>query len=300
MSADSKPVDVTFWGTRGSIATPGAGTEKYGGNTACVALTYGGTQLILDAGTGIRNLGAALMAARNGPDPHTPRYHLLLSHTHWDHIQGLPFFAPAYVPGTELTIYGIARRERFLQKILQGQMDENYFPVQMKTLSADVHIREIGPGALHIDDITIQVEPQRFHPGGTVRFRIECGGRRIVYATDVELNACDAAADGDTPAAARDRAAYAAFIEGADLLIGDGQYSETEYEAKAGWGHTSVPVLIRTAAAASVRRLAVFHHDPDHTDAMLDRFQETYAPGGRGPAGPESVFWAREGLTVRL
>ncbi len=300
MNADAQPLTVTFWGTRGSIPTPGANTNRYGGNTACLSVACGDTTVILDAGTGIRALGATLMAARRDePKPQTS-YHLLLSHTHWDHIQGLPFFAPAYAAGTELTIYGAAKRERFLHRVLQGQMDENYFPVQMKMLAADVRIREIGRAALHIGPLTIRTEPQVFHPGGTLRFRIACGDRSVVYATDVELDRSEDATAAD--AAERDaaNARYRTFIGGADLLIGDGQYSETEYAAKQGWGHTSIPVLIRTAAESGVKRVAVFHHDPDHDDDQLDRFQETYAPGGRAVGGGPEVFWAREGLSVTL
>jgi len=300
MSAGEHPLTVTFWGVRGSVPTPGTGTSKYGGNTACLSVTCGDTTVVLDAGTGIRPLGAHLMAARHDDPHHRPCYHLLLSHTHWDHIQGLPFFAPAYVAGTTLTIYGAAKRERFLSRILQGQMDENYFPVQMKMLAANVTIREIGKDVLQIGPLAIRTQPQVFHPGGTLRFRITCGDRSIVYATDVEIDQPEGAPDDVAAERAAADARYRDFVKGADLLIGDGQYSETEYASKQGWGHTSIPVLIRTAAESAVKRVAVFHHDPDHDDDQLDRFQATYAPDGRAAAGGPEVFWAREGLSVTL
>ncbi len=290
----AKHLLVTFWGTRGSISTPGASTEKYGGNTPCVSVRCGDTCVILDAGTGIRNLGIKLAPeARARPGT---THHLLLSHTHWDHIQGFPFFEPAYIKGANLVVYGSPQRERFLEAILQGQMDVNYFPVEMKAMSANVKIRELSSDTITIGDVTITVQEQVCHPGGSVRYRIEAGGRRIVYATDVELDAIFAAPveTDETRALADD---YRAFIEGVDLLIGDGQYTPEEYQTKRDWGHTTIPTLLRVAHEQGVRALAVFHHDPDHSDSRLDRFALEY---GRPytDATPMNVFWAREGMTV--
>jgi len=299
MTPETKPktVTVTFWGTRGSISTPGSGTEKYGGNTPCVSVTCGGSSLILDAGTGIRMLGIRL--ASQIKEEGSREQHILLSHTHWDHIQGLPFFRPAYMPETNLFIYGSAQKERFLESILRGQMDNNYFPVQMKELAANISIREFKDRFITIGGIEVEIQEQVLHPGGSIRFRIRVGGKTLVYATDVELNA---AFEPDTPSPKMQKLAdeYRAFIKDADLLIADGQYSESEYAAKKGWGHTSVPLLTRVAHEAHVRQLAVFHHDPEHSDTFFDLMAQQYEPVYRNASPPMHVFWAREGVPVEL
>ncbi len=294
---DTQKVKVTFWGTRGSISTPGGATEKYGGNTPCVTMVYGKSPIILDAGTGIRALGIQLATdmKKNGPGIQ----HILLSHTHWDHIQGLPFFKPAYMPGANLVIYGSAQKERFLESILRGQMDVNYFPVQMKELAANVSIREFEDRFISIGDIDVEIQEQKLHPGGSIRFRLRAGGKTVIYATDVELNA---AFEPPTPTAKTRKLAedYRNFIKGADLLIADGQYTAEEYEDKKGWGHTSVPLIVRIAIEQKVRQLAVFHHDPEHADAFFDSMTAQYAPLGQNASPPMEIFWAREGVTLEL
>jgi phosphoribosyl 1,2-cyclic phosphodiesterase len=289
---------ASFWGTRGSISTPGSSTEKYGGNTPCVSVHYGDSTIILDAGTGVRPLGLDLAERIRSGDAPSPQ-HILLSHTHWDHIQGLPFFEPAYMPDTELIIYGSPQKESFLEAILRGQMDINYFPVEMKELAANVTIREVAGQRIEIGGIKIDIQEQVCHPGGSVRFRLEADGKRIVYATDVELNAFF---EPETPSQQMDdlAAEYRDFVSGADLLIADGQYTEDEYARKQGWGHTSVPILLRVAHDQGVKQLAVFHHDPEHSDMLIDELWHRYAPAYRTAESPMNVFWAREGMTVEI
>jgi len=288
---------VTFWGTRGSISTPGSGTEKYGGNTSCVSVRYGDVDIILDAGTGIRNLG--LRIAREYEDmSHWPDIHVLLSHTHWDHIQGLPFFQPAYEEGVSLNIYGSQKKGRFLESILRGQMDVDYFPVGMSALAADVAITELHERHVTIGPIDIEWEEQVFHPGGSVRYRITTGGRRIVYSTDVELDGMFCGADSEETA--RLSAEYLDFVREADLLIADGQYTAGEYTHYVGRGHTSIPMLLNVAHQAKVKQLAVFHHDPEHTDAVLDKLWADYRPSYADAEPPMSLFWSREGLTIAV
>lgn len=295
--SSTTPVSITFWGTRGSISTPGSSTEKYGGNTPCVSVRHGQQSIILDAGTGIRALGIRLASQIRIEGPGTQ--HILLSHTHWDHIQGLPFFQPAYIKDCNLVIYGSAQKERFLESILSGQMDVNYFPVQMKELAANISIREFEDRFMTIGDIDIAMQEQILHPGGSIRFKIMAGDRKVVYATDVELNAIF---EPDEPTRETQRLAdeYSDFIRDADLLIADGQYSESEYAQKKGWGHTSVPLLLKVAQAAAVRQLAVFHHDPEHSDAFFDTMEQQYEPMYRTATPPMKVFWAREGMTIDL
>lgn len=293
----SPGMSVTFWGTRGSISTPGGSTEKYGGNTPCVSVHYGESSIILDAGTGIRVLGIHLASQMKTEGPRAQ--HILLSHTHWDHIQGLPFFQPAYMPGMDLIIYGSSQKERFLESILRGQMDINYFPVQMKELAANVSIREFEDRFITIGDINIEIQEQVLHPGGSIRFRIRAGGKTVIYSTDVELNA---AFEPEQPTAKTKKLAaeYRAFIQDADLLIADGQYSAEEYAGKKGWGHTSVPLLLRVAHEQNVRQLAVFHHDPEHSDVFFDTMSQQYAPAYLKASPPMQLFWAREGTTIEL
>ena len=244
---------VTFWGTRGSISAPGRTTEKYGGNTPCVTSENQGTMVILDAGTGIRNLGIELV--REAESRKQPlQIHLFLSHTHWDHIQGLPFFLPAYLKDTKLTIYGSPKKESFLASVLKHQMDYDYFPVSMSALTANVHIQEMSGKSIHLGPFTIDWEEQGFHPGGSVRYRFSAHGKKVVYATDVELDLVFGKdkRTKEKEAAAR---AYLRFVHGVDLLIADGMFSEEGYPGRVGWGHASIPAVIEAAAKAEVKDL---------------------------------------------
>jgi phosphoribosyl 1,2-cyclic phosphodiesterase len=289
---------VTFWGTRGSISTPGRITEKYGGNTPCVSIRFNDTQIILDAGTGIRNLGVELVEEIKREDNPT-LLHLFLSHTHWDHIQGLPFFLPSYHKNTKLIIYGSHRKERFLASILKEQMDFDYFPVSMSSFAADISIREMNDKVIQIGPLVIDWQEQVYHPGGSVRYKISTNGNKIVYATDVELNRMfDNLKDNDiNENLARD---YMNFISDADLLIADAQYTEEEYPEKVGWGHSSVHVLLDIAFKSNVKQLAVFHHDPQHSDKFLDDLWMENRSKYSSKDRKMDVFWAREGMTLAI
>ncbi|MBA4387156.1 MAG: MBL fold hydrolase [Verrucomicrobia bacterium] len=298
----SKPAQasmyVTFWGTRGSISTPGGRTEKYGGNTPCVSVRYKNTLIILDAGTGIRNLGLEL--AQQAQRTNTPLHiHLLLSHTHWDHIQGLPFFAPAYLQNSKISIYGSPNKEIFLESILQRQMDVNYFPVDMAALAAELTIIEISGNKIDIGPITVDWQEQVYHPGGSVRYRLSVGDRSIIYATDIELDQIFHP-DKSNAKIRKIQKEYCSFIRGADLLIADGQYTAREYPAMKGWGHTSISTITDIAAEQRVKQLAVFHHDPQHSDTMLDKLWADYAQKHNTKEAETKVFWAREGLTLAI
>jgi len=298
-----KPVNgskvlVTFWGTRGSISTPGRITEKYGGNTSCVTIRHRDTFLILDAGTGIRNLGIEL--AEEFCEQGLPRrLHLFLSHTHWDHIQGLPFFEPAYNKTTKMTIYGSPRKGRFLGSILKGQMDSEYFPVGMSAFSAGIAIKEISAEAIELGELTVDWQEQFHHPGGSVRYRIRVDGKRIVYATDVELDRIFRGHNRSEEDKAMGRA-YLDFVEEADLLIGDGQYTGAEYGIKAGWGHSTIDVLLEAGYRGRVKQLAVFHHDPQHSDKFLDNLSAKNRSRYHSDYEGMNIFWAREGLTLAI
>lgn len=288
---------LTFWGTRGSISTPGSSTEKYGGNTPCISVKYSDTEIILDAGTGIRNLGIHL-AQEIQRKASNKTLRLFLSHTHWDHIQGLPFFTPAYMPETKLAIYGSPKKESFLDSILSRQMDVNYFPVEMNALAADISINEISEEKIQLGEMEVDWQEQVVHPGGSVRYRLTAGNKRIVYATDVELDKLI-----DNPSienGAQMLEEYREFIHEADLLIADGQYTGDEYPQRVGYGHTSIPALVGIANEENVKQLAVFHHDPLHSDTMIDKLWRNFAPQFASQQTPMNLFWAREGMTIAI
>lgn len=225
--------------------------------------------------------------------------HIFLSHTHWDHIQGLPFFSPSYQEDTELTIYGSSRKGRFLASILHEQMDYEYFPVSMSSLKADINIKEIGEEKIRFGPLTIECQEQLFHPGGSVRYKVRLNDRQIIYATDVELDKM-INMDGKNGENSKHLREFMDFISGADLLIADAQYTEDEYSQKAGWGHTSVPVLLDTAYKSNVKQLAVFHHDPQHSDKFLDKlYMENRSKYLEGDKKME-LFWAREGMSLAI
>jgi phosphoribosyl 1,2-cyclic phosphodiesterase len=289
---------VTFWGTRGSISTPGRTTEKYGGNTPCVSVQHQDTNIILDAGTGIRALGLQLAKQLEGKKDNLS-LHLFLSHTHWDHIQGLPFFEAAYIKGTELVIYGSSKKGRFLESILKRQMDVDYFPLGLSEMAAEIKIQEISEETISLGSVVVDWEEQIFHPGGSVRYRLTAGSKRVAYATDVELDRIvrPEYRDSDSDAFVED---YLNFVQGVDLLIADGQYADEEYPKKKGYGHTSIPVIMELAEKANVKQLAIFHHEPQHSDKILDSmWKECQAKYGEAD-NSLNVFWAREGMTLAL
>ena len=268
---------IKFWGVRGSIASPGPDTAGVGGNTSCVEVRCGATRLILDAGTGIRRLGDALLG--QGPVEAT----LLLSHLHWDHIQGLPFFVPAYVPSTRLEIVGSAGGVSSLGAVLAGQMTAPVFPVRLDELGADLRLREVRSG----DTFAVgeaRVRALRLnHPGGVLAYRIEHEGRSVVYATDTEHYACV-------------DPALRALAEGADALIYDSQYTPEEYRgdtgrSRVGWGHSTYVAGAELAREAGVGQYILFHHDPTRSDAGVDdlerRARELFAPSVAAREGME-------------
>lgn len=253
---------LTFWGTRGSIPTPGPRTARYGGNTPCVGVTDGGgTLLVLDAGSGLRPLGAALASERRPVSAH-----LLLTHTHWDHIQGLPFFRPLAVRGNTLHIYGAAQAGVPLEEILHRQMDPSVFPVPLEALAATLAITPVAEGAFEVDGFRVQAFRLR-HPGTTLGYRLRPpdGGREVAYVTDNELGP-----GGDYAVPPDWRARLVAFLSGADTLIHDAMYAESIIAARRGWGHSTPAEAVDLAAEAGCRRLVLFHHDPENDDEAVD------------------------------
>lgn len=262
-------MEVTFWGTRGSIATPGPTTVRYGGNTACVSVRpREGPLLVLDAGTGIRLLGQQIEAWRGSPAEQTEIV-LLLSHGHWDHIQGFPFFAPAYDRRYRIQILGASSGTKHLHQMLSDQMERTYFPVPWEGLQAETTFTELSNTPLTFGSLRATGFPIR-HPGGGLGYRIQEGDTALVYLTDNELPA------PDTP----EWAGFVRFCAGANFLIHDAHFTDAELERHQGWGHSSQSEAVRLALEAGVQTLALFHHAPERTDTEIDeavsRFRAAY------------------------
>ncbi|MGI9101722.1 MAG: MBL fold metallo-hydrolase [Terriglobales bacterium] len=246
---------VRFWGVRGSLPTPSIANLKYGGNTPCVEVcTNSGQLIILDAGTGIRALGQRLMQEKP-PDGH--RIMLFLTHYHWDHIQGIPFFEPMYVPGNIIYLHGFKTAQASVESALGDQMANPFFPVDPSVMQATRHLYTIGEETLQVGDAVVKTLFLN-HPQGCLGYRIEADGHTIVYATDNEHGSEQH--DRNVRELAR----------GADIFIYDTQYTTEEYEAKRGWGHSTWEVGVDIARETGAKNLILFHHDPDHSDSVLD------------------------------
>ncbi|MBS2027297.1 MAG: MBL fold metallo-hydrolase [Deltaproteobacteria bacterium] len=270
---------VRFWGVRGSIAAGGSEFSGVGGNTSCVEVRAGDELLVFDAGTGLRALGAE-MKPKQG--------HFFFSHLHWDHIQGFPFFGPAFVPGNHFTLHGPGKGAGQLLAALEKQMSQPTFPVTLDAMGARLDFTEVKDG--QVTDIGAARVTARAlnHPGGCLGYRVEVGGKSVVYATDFEP-----LANGDV-----DPVAVALALH-ADVLIADAQYTADEYEGRCGpcrkgWGHNAIHHATALAKAAKVKTLVLFHHDPSHDDIVVQELEEM-AKREFAPARA-----AREGLQLEV
>jgi len=286
---------VTFWGTRGSIPTPGARTARYGGNTPCVAVeTAAGDLVILDAGTGIRPLGVELVERQNG----AVSAEILLSHAHWDHIQGLPHFKPFFAPGNRVRIWGSRQGTTSLEAILRQQMDPAVFPVPLDALSAALTVQQVEPaggeftiGAFRVASIRLR------HPGTTLGYRLTpiAGGPSMAYVTDNELGA-----GGTYSMPPNWRQSFVAFLKGVDLLIHDAMYAPDELDAHRGWGHSTFEEALAVAGEAGVQRLVLFHHEPEHADSVMDKLLAAARQAARAQGKAVEVLAAQEGMELTL
>jgi phosphoribosyl 1,2-cyclic phosphodiesterase len=284
---------VTFWGTRGSIPTPGPNTSRYGGNTPCVAVEGAGGQLVvLDAGTGIRALGLDLVDKQNG----AAKVEILLSHAHWDHIQGLPHFKPFFSPGNSVRIWGSRQGTMSLEAILRQQMDPAVFPVPLDALSAQLTVQQVDTDTFSIGEFRVRTIKLR-HPGTTLGFRLTpaTGGPSMAYVTDNELGL-----GGHYDVPGTWRRDFVTFLNGVDLLIHDAMYTPDELEEHRGWGHSTYEEAVTLAQDAGAKKLVLFHHEPEHDDKEMDALVAAARKSAKQREGSLEVIAAQEGMKVTL
>ena len=269
---------LKFWGVRGSIACPSAKYVAIGGNTSCVEIACGGDRIIFDCGTGIRNLGHWMLRKN------IQHAHIMLSHTHWDHINGFPFFSPLFRPGLHFTIRAghLKSEGPGIREVMAGQMNRPFFPVPLDALKAQLDFEDFkGGDTLDVGRATVRT-CRLNHPDGATGYRVDYRGRSVCYITDTE----------HVPD--RPDENILALVQGADLMIYDCTYTDREFPSKVGWGHSTWQEGVRLCRMANVKRLAIFHHDPDHDDQFLEKLESEARFMWDG------AFLAREGMRVYL
>ncbi|HEX6511060.1 MAG TPA: response regulator [Chloroflexota bacterium] len=294
---------LRFWGTRGSIPVPGPSTVRYGGNTSCVEVQSNGVVIILDCGTGVRELGKELLKTHQPPI----EAHILLGHTHWDHIQGFPFFPPALAPGNRITVYSARGYEKPLREILEGQMDYTYFPIRLTQMASDLAFRELDEETFDIGHVQVKTHFLN-HTVLTMGYRLFSGGKTVVYATDTEPygtfhSTPNGSSDGNGHSgrfAHEGDTRFVSFVEDADVLIHDAQYTDAEYPSKIGWGHSTVEYAIEVALAGRVKHLVLFHHDVNRTDDQVAELEAYGREIVRSRGADLEVSAAAEGWEIDL
>ncbi len=286
-------MEITFWGTRGSIAKPGPTTARYGGNTSCVEIRCAsGALIVIDCGTGGHGLGQHLVAENRAS-----RGHLLISHTHWDHIQGIPFFAPLFLPGNSWDIHGPKGLSQGLRDTLAGQMEHTYFPVTIDQFTATTRYHDLVEGTFDIDEVRITTRYLN-HTALTLGYRLETEGASLVYCCDHEPHS-PALASGHAPMTGADQH-HADFVAGADVVIHDAQYTADDFPTKIGWGHSPAEYVVRLCRDAGVKMLVLTHHDPLRDDDAVDRILEEVQTGLRRDGAALEVRAAAEGLRLEV
>lgn len=299
-------MQITFWGVRGSYPVPGASTVRYGGQTSCVETrTARGDMLIVDAGTGMRALGN--MLSRESPMPQ--HHHVLLSHVHWDHIQGLPFFSPVYVPGTKISVYALLTAADELHQVIGGITRHEFFPMPLEAVPAQFEFHQVEPGvefdinSFHISPIALN------HPFGSVGYRIDGDGSSWAYVSDTApftdvlhkqhfLPGPEPLSDDDRLALAAMREALVRRLVGVDTVVYDTHFLPDEYAKFPHYGHSTPDQALEICLEAQVRTLVLYHHAPTHGDGQMDRIAAEYR--ARGARRGINVVTSSEGMTLMV
>jgi len=279
-------MEIKFWGTRGSIPAPGAQTLEFGGNTTCVEVVLAnGQRVVIDGGTGLRLLGQHLM------ENHIPcQFHLLLTHGHWDHLLGIPFFEPIYLESTKVIVDGWPPAFQAMTRVFDSHMGDGFFPVAFDHLKADIdYLNTLANGPLDLDGVMID-SLRLNHPQGGLAFRFREGQHTMVFVTDNELGA----------ARGKRIPEFVEFVRGCDLLIHDAQYLPEEISERRGWGHSAYDEVVALAKEAEVHNLLFTHHDPSRSDAEVEKIVTLAREMMSSPGKPRYIDGAREGACYRL
>jgi phosphoribosyl 1,2-cyclic phosphodiesterase len=302
-SVSALPTRLKFWGTRGSISVPGPSTLRYGGNTTCVELRADGEIIVLDAGSGIRSLGVALEKEFQSQPLNLS---LLITHAHWDHIQGLPFFAPAYEKKNEIHVRGYDGVDTSFSEIMAEPMKAPFFPIAMRELSARIDIKKLTEMEFLAGKVQVRA---RFvnHPGVCAGYRLFTSAGSIAFLPDHEpyrflhsAKANNLSPEEAKKVAEKERVGLVEFLRGSDILILDAQYTDAEYESHVGWGHGSISSAVSLALDAEVGKLLLFHHAPSHDDTILDSILNDARRLIRESGKKLEVDAAREGEEILL
>jgi phosphoribosyl 1,2-cyclic phosphodiesterase len=281
---------ATCWGTRGSIPSPGQATARFGGNTTCLEVMAGDRRLIFDGGTGIHVLGRRIAA-----DPASSvKAHLFLTHFHWDHIQGIPFFGPLYRPETEMVIHGSRQKGVDIQTLFAGQMGPIYFPIPFEALSAQLTFEHLTGEPWHDDGFEVDALRVR-HPADTYGYRVRTGEASVAFVPDNELVGGNYHVDAPTF-----RKQMIDFLRDVDVLFHDAMFTESEYKQRVGWGHSTYEQAVALAEEAGVRRLFLFHHAPDRTDLELMQIVDDLRNDLARRGSPLEIEGAAEGEELQV
>lgn len=285
---------LKFWGVRGSIPTPGPTTIRYGGNTSCLEIRFDDQLFILDAGSGIRALGNELLKEQQ-----SIKGHIFISHMHWDHIQGIPFFTPAFIPGNNFTFYGAEEVDANLQKIISGQMDPAYFPIELNDMGAVLKFIPLHEGGFDVEGVHIETIFVN-HPGNALGYKFFINNKKLVYISDNEPFATVNGENNVDFIGEDGNEKLIRFLNDVDILIHDAQYTPEEYTKHVTWGHSPYDYAVNLALQANVKKLILFHHDPLHNDDKIDEILK----GARELAAQSSdnleVLAATEGLMLEF
>ncbi len=296
---------VKFWGVRGSIPTPGRETARFGGNTSCIEVRLDGRLLIFDCGTGIRLLGGTLLGEK-----FKERIDILVTHTHWDHIQGFPFFAPIFIPGNVVHVWGPFQDQKSFSAVMASQMSYSYFPVESLALTSAPTYHDIGEGQQEVG--AAKVRSLMFnHPIFNLGYRVDSEGKSMAYTGDHEPYYDLVYGDSKDLENFREQEEMQKwvdtmnhravdFVRGVDLLIADAQYTDQEYEKKRGWGHSTFNQTVKLALDAGVKRLVLFHHDPARSDRELLEIERTIRKSVQERGAKLKVHAAREGMRIEF